>query len=352
MSEQGKDRNRAWGHAPNDEGPGIPGTDWDDYRVFAVVARHGSYTKAARKLKVTQSAVSRRIARLEKSIGARLFDRVPTGVALTNEGQKLLKYANSAESILGRAAGSVHESVQRVEGDCKLIMGDGLAAYWMPPFQSAFFDSNSSINLKVFTAHDLSGNYTPPYDVQIQYKIPMEKDRVALRVGTIHFMLFASTAYVQRLGIPKNAQDLAHHRMGDTTPHLGERGALSLWANLDLVPVIMTNSSCALGAAIANGTVMGLMPSYMPVLDSSLVPILPDLYHFDAAIYLCFERETASKPAVRATIDYLKEFVFDRQRMPWFFTHFLQPQKDWKRIYDSCLARTAEEQSQQAVAGN
>lgn len=351
MTEPGKVRNRAWGHASNDEVPGVPGLDWDDFRVFAVVAREGSYTRAARKLGVTQSAVSRRIARLEKSIGARLFDRVPQGVALTSDGIKLLKHANSAESILGRAVGSVRDSVERVEGDCKLIMGDGLAAYWMPPFQSAFFDSNSSMNLKIFTAHDLSGNYTPPYDIQIQYKMPMETDRVAVRVGTIHFMLFASTAYVQRFGLPKNAQELVHHRLGDTAPHLGERGALSMWANMDLVPVITTNSSAALGGAIASGTVMGLMPTYMPVLDSSLVPVLADTYHFDAAIYVCFERETASKPAVRTTIDYLKEYVFDRQRMPWFFNHFLQPQKDWGRIYAACLARTAEDLSQQAATG-
>ncbi|HTQ14392.1 MAG TPA: LysR family transcriptional regulator [Rhizomicrobium sp.] len=330
----------------------MPDLDWDDFRLFAIVARQGSYTRAAKKLRMTQSAVSRRIARLEKSIGARLFDRVPQGIALTSQGGKLLKYANSAEDIIDRAKGSVREAVNRVEGDCKLLMGDGLAGYWMPPFQSAFFDRNSSVTLQIFTAHDLSGNFTPPYDIQIQYKVPMETDRVAVRAGTIHFVLCASAAYVQRMGVPKTVADLVHHRLGDTTPHLGERGALSMRANLDLVPIITTNSSAALGGAIEDGTVMGLMPTYMPVLNPALVPVMADTFHFDAAIYICFERETGSKPAVRATIDFLKEYVFDRQRMPWFFNHFLQPQKDWKRIYDSCLTRASEELSQQAATGS
>jgi DNA-binding transcriptional LysR family regulator len=349
VKDQRKVLNRALGHASNEEVLGLAGLDWDDYRVFAVVAREGSYTKAARKLDVTQSAVSRRIARLEKAIGARLFDRVPRGVALTNEGTKLLKFANGAESLLNRAVGSVRDSVTRVDGECKLIMGDGLAAYWMPPFLSSFFDSNSSVNLKIFATPDVSGNQTPPFDIQIQYTLPVETDRVAVHIATTHFMMFASPAYVRNLGMPKTPSEMAHHRIGDFAMHLGGRGSLALWATIDNVPAITTNSSAALCEAVRSGTVMGLLPSYLPMFDSGLVPVLPDVYHYNVPVYLCFERETGTKPAVRATIDYLKEYVFDRQRMPWFFNHFLAPQKDWKRIYDSCLARAADDQPQQAA---
>jgi DNA-binding transcriptional LysR family regulator len=68
-------------------------------RVFREVARQGSFTAAATALRYTQSAVSRQIAALESDTGATLFDRVPRGVRLTDEGRCLLEHA---EAVLGR----------------------------------------------------------------------------------------------------------------------------------------------------------------------------------------------------------------------------------------------------------
>lgn len=67
--------------------------------VFLTVARHGSITGAARELRYTQSAISRQIAALEAETGARLFDRLARGVALTEEGRCLLPHA---EAVLDR----------------------------------------------------------------------------------------------------------------------------------------------------------------------------------------------------------------------------------------------------------
>ena len=69
--------------------------------VFREVARQGSITAAAATLRYTQSAVSRQTAALEAEFGARLFDRLPRGVALTEEGRCLLRHA---EAVLERLA--------------------------------------------------------------------------------------------------------------------------------------------------------------------------------------------------------------------------------------------------------
>ncbi|WP_093613472.1 LysR family transcriptional regulator [Actinoplanes philippinensis] len=70
-------------------------------QVFRTVARSGSITAAARQLRFTQSAVSRQIAALETDLGVRVFDRLPRGVALTEQGRVLLPHA---EAILDRLA--------------------------------------------------------------------------------------------------------------------------------------------------------------------------------------------------------------------------------------------------------
>jgi len=80
--------------------------------TFRAVARCGSITGAAQELRLTQSAVSRQVAALETEVGARLLDRLPRGVALTEEGRCLLGHA---EAILDRLA-SVHRDIAVLRG--------------------------------------------------------------------------------------------------------------------------------------------------------------------------------------------------------------------------------------------
>lgn len=79
----------------------MPAVETRLLEVFRVVAAHGSISAAARDLRFTQSAVSRQIAVLEAEIGAPLFDRLPRGVTLTEEGRELLPHA---EAVLDRLA--------------------------------------------------------------------------------------------------------------------------------------------------------------------------------------------------------------------------------------------------------
>lgn len=90
---------------PHDERLGVPDLSTVWLRAFLEVARHGSFTVAARTLGWTQSAVSRQISSLEAAWGgAPLFDRLPRGVRLTEAGRALLPYAESVAEAL-RAAG-------------------------------------------------------------------------------------------------------------------------------------------------------------------------------------------------------------------------------------------------------
>src|SRR3954454_7195834 len=112
-------------------GEGPHGVDWDDFRVFLEVVRTGSFNRAAAKLKMTQPTVSRRLARLEEAIGVRLFNRDRRGPRLTVEGQRIYNDACSAQVALMRAANQVAGAGRRVEGDCKVHVGEGVATYWI-----------------------------------------------------------------------------------------------------------------------------------------------------------------------------------------------------------------------------
>ncbi len=72
--------------------------DWDDVRFFLAVARGGSVRAAADRLGVDHSTVLRRVGQLEKHLGARVFEKLPSGYRLTQGGEEVLALANQMET--------------------------------------------------------------------------------------------------------------------------------------------------------------------------------------------------------------------------------------------------------------
>src|ERR1700678_4810410 len=76
--------------------------DWDDVRYFLAVARGGSVRAAAGGLGVNHSTVLRRIAQLEERLGARMFEKLPSGYRLTSAGEDVLEFADQMEAASNR----------------------------------------------------------------------------------------------------------------------------------------------------------------------------------------------------------------------------------------------------------
>ena len=86
--------------------------DWDDLRIFLAVSRTESLSGAGRRLGMDASTIGRRIARLERAVGAALFAKTPQGYVLTAEGARLVAPAEAAEQGANAAA----EAVRREAG--------------------------------------------------------------------------------------------------------------------------------------------------------------------------------------------------------------------------------------------
>ncbi|MDQ7904948.1 LysR substrate-binding domain-containing protein [Phytohabitans sp. ZYX-F-186] len=117
--------------------------------VFRTVARYGSITTAARQLRFTQSAVSRQVAALEAEVGARLLDRLPRGVALTEEGRALLPHA---EAVLDRLTAARRDlDALRGLGGGRLRVGafPTAVAALVPRALAAFRDAHPDVALSL-----------------------------------------------------------------------------------------------------------------------------------------------------------------------------------------------------------
>lgn len=126
-------------------------------RSFAAAARLGSISAAALELGVTQSAVSHAVARLERHLDLRLFERAPTGVSLTEAGAALATELRRGFDIVDRAAaaaaaaGASARGVRRRDGVVTLSVSTSFAALWLLPRLGAFRREHPGIDLRYLT---------------------------------------------------------------------------------------------------------------------------------------------------------------------------------------------------------
>lgn len=119
------------------------------YRVFHLVGKNGSFTKAANELFMTQSAVSQAISRLEKELGTLLFYRTPKGAILTAEGKVLQEHVSSALGILEAAEDTIQAYQGLRRGALRIAVGDTISRYFLLPYLEEFHARYPAIKLKI-----------------------------------------------------------------------------------------------------------------------------------------------------------------------------------------------------------
>lgn len=129
---------------------GSVGVDLDAVRTFVATADAGQFSEAADALSVTQQAVSKRVAALEKDLGVRLFTRTARGVQLTIDGQAFLPHARGLLQAEERAAASVRPGRRALRVD---VIGTRLAP---AALLRGFYQANPDIELDVVTLPDAS----------------------------------------------------------------------------------------------------------------------------------------------------------------------------------------------------
>lgn len=319
------------------------GLDWDDFRVFLEVVKYGSFNRAAAKLNMTQPTVSRRLIRLEKAIGVRLFERDRRGPRLTHDGRRIYTDATAAQAALNRAASNPASEAGRVDGDCKMLMGDAIASYWMTRFLPSFYDRNPGVELKLFGAYDTTTDKHATFDLHVRYYERTETEPVSIRAATVHYIPFGSREYFKKYEKPRSVEDLGEHRLLDLAVYLVDIGSLASWSHegTPLRTALFTNLSGCLLEAVRHGAGIALLPTYVALLDEAFVPL--DLgMSFPLPIYISHQRDAVKKWPVRATLDFLRSGVFDRKNMPWFADSYVPPEPDWPDRYAACVRRAAE----------
>ncbi|WP_448187809.1 LysR family transcriptional regulator [Azospirillum sp. sgz301742] len=182
--------------------------DWDDFRFFLAVARHGSLSGAARALGVNHTTVLRRVAGLEATAGVQLFVRLPAGYALTTEGEEVLAIAARVEEDIAAASRRLSGKDARVGGSLSVTTIDILALHMLPRPMAAFRAARPEIQVSLMVAEARLSLTKREADVAVRSTRKPPENLVGRAVSGMAFAVYGSTAYLERAGA---GVDLAGH---------------------------------------------------------------------------------------------------------------------------------------------
>ncbi len=187
--------------------------DWDKIRVFHAVAQAGSFTHAGDALNLSQSAVSRQISTLEKSMEVTLFHRHARGLILTEQGELLYRTAKDLSSRLSMTVGRIKESTERPQGPLRVTTTVAFGSVWLTSRMKAFLETYPDIDMSLMLADDELDLSMRAADIAIRMIPPRQPDLIQRHLMTMRYHVFATPDYLKKHGVPKTPQDLDHHQI-------------------------------------------------------------------------------------------------------------------------------------------
>ena len=303
--------------------------DWDKLRVFRAVATSGSISGAARELGESPPTVSRKIDDLENQLNAVLLNRSTKGINLTEAGQQTLAHAEAMADAAIALRRDVSDTEKPTEGTIKLITGDGLGAHWIAPRLPEFQRAFPKIQLELSVSDKVPDLLNNEADIAIQFTEPRQSDLIARKLGTLHYMCFASRQYLETYGEPASIFDFHKHRC---IFHHGYVNQLKRWP--DKTPelskildyALITNSGSVMLSVCSAGGGIAILPSYVADLDLDLVPLsIPEVAPI--SFWLSYTERVRRLPRGQVVLDWLRD-IFEPRAHKWFRSTFAPPCAD------------------------
>ncbi|ETI60198.1 LysR family transcriptional regulator [Sphingobium sp. C100] len=285
--------------------------DWDDLRVFLAVARAHKVAPAARALGIDATTIARRLARLEKALGAELFEMGMGERSLTSHGQVLLRHAEGAESAALAAMEEVKGQEHRLSGQVRLSVAEGFGTWVLAPGMGDFNRRHPGIRLDLITASGFLNPSNREADMAVMLARPQRGRLTVRRLGDYRLHLYASPAYLERVGRPGRPADLRHHTLIGYVPefiftpelnYLDEVEA-GLEANLRSTSIIMQQRMIAEGAGI------GVLPDFIGRRDPGLMPLMVDRVEITRSFWLVMHGDLRRLARIGAVADWLQQRV-------------------------------------------
>ena len=282
--------------------------DMNDVAVFVKVVEAGSFTGAAKLLKQPKTTVSRKVARLEEALGARLLQRTTRSVSLTDTGQRFYRACSDALAAIDTATRSVGEEHGVPSGTIRVSAPAD--AYFLSEIVAAFLARYERMKVEVVLTDARLNLIEQGIDLAFRAGPLEDSTLVARRLVTSRRICCAGPAYLEKRGAPMVPSDLKDH---DCIIYRGRvDGATWTLDGKDGPETVVVRGRLAadtmrfvIDAAVA-GIGIARVPAGMVsenILDGSLTTVLDDFARKQTGMFVVYPSGRHLSAAVRAFVE-------------------------------------------------
>ena len=175
--------------------------NFNDLYAFTQVIRQGNYSRAARVLNVQPSALSHRMAELEKRLGIRLINRTTRAMSPTEAGQQLFEHIAPMFDSIKRGVDALDDFSQTVSGRLRINSAENPAWHFLYPAMRRFLHDHPDVNIEVIIDNNMVDMVTEGFDFGVRPINHVAQDMVALQLsGERPMAVVASDDYFSRFG--------------------------------------------------------------------------------------------------------------------------------------------------------
>ncbi|MEM5384907.1 LysR family transcriptional regulator [Paraburkholderia phymatum] len=298
--------------------------------VLTAIVDSGSFAGAGERLDMSQSGVSRSVARLEARLGIRLFDRTTRTVTLTDEGRRFYEQIVPLLGGLEEAAASAAGGATAVRGRLRVNVDPFFSKIVLSPQVGRFVERYPELDLDLITRDQLGDMIADGFDLAVRFGEPRPSTLVARKLLETRIVTAASPGYLKKYGRPLKPADLErephnciHYRDPETgRPFVWEfhrpRKKIVIAARGRLVvnDVSTMHGACLAGHGIAQIMALGTQPLF----DSGrLVDLFPDWPDERFPLYALYPSRRHPPAKVRAFLDFIAKITGSALAdTPWY----------------------------------
>lgn len=187
--------------------------NFNDLIYLVMVAKEKSFTRAAAKLGVSQSALSHSIRGLEERLQTRLLTRTTRSVAATEAGERLIESVGPMIDDIEKALVQLTEHAGSISGNIRITAGEHALSSTLWPLLKPFLQTYPDVKIELSVDNTLTDIVSGRFDAGVRLGESIEKDMVAVRIGPDWRMCaVASPEYLAKYGVPATPYELQNHR--------------------------------------------------------------------------------------------------------------------------------------------
>ncbi|HTI85797.1 MAG TPA: LysR family transcriptional regulator [Alphaproteobacteria bacterium] len=292
--------------------------------AFARVVKNGNFVSAASELGISPGMVTKRVQRLEATLGAKLLSRTTRRLSVTEIGRRYYKFCDRILAEMQQEDREIRRLQHDARGEIKVLSPMSFGIMQMGKLVSGFMAAYPDVQVSL-TIADATKRVLDPVefgaDLAIRFSLKKDSTHYLRRLGTLHWIACASPAYLQRSGTPAAPDQLVNHSCLVTHTRFGDGRWLFKGAQgpqtVQVSGPVSPSNAITMRYMVLDGAGIALLPTFAVADDlrsGHLVRILQDYEIPDLPICALYPHANEQPRKVKLFVDFISKQL---RHAPW-----------------------------------